>query len=461
MPDIFGNETPQEVSLRIRQQFAKSDARVPTSSGDQAGKALGQLFGRSVRKTLDTRKARQTDAERYAAEGMSTEDSRKLAKIDNPRQFAEQSKAMKMQKLAASAQETVAELTPTMGPELARAAGHMTFARQLREIGMHDEANKMTLQGAAIRNAENARLLAVDKAKADLSATRANTENKEGATDQQGNTPIGRLLDQEQEEILALEQADNPKDVETAQRRLAATKAAIRKQNMITGTTDTDLSVNNLLKDPTKSTANALQKHLNDAGHQMDILSNISQTYNPKYLTFEGELRNWTAGLLGKAQIPMDDATRLFTQGYNDFRATAIAGLNEYIKFITGAQMSEAEADRLRQGYPDVANDSSDQFMGKYVATVRGILAVRARAEASLSGDGLNLLPKDIKAKKDDEGNYPDGASMYGERWEDYAPTVNDVIETIGLSGIYTPPGQRSPTPSGPKVTIGKPVRVN
>jgi hypothetical protein len=69
---------------------------------------------------------------------------------------------------------------------------------------------------------------------------------------------------------------------------------------------------------------------------------------------------------------------------YSDFRRNSLNNINLFIKEITGAQMSEREADRIRQAMPDpgeglLDGDSSTQFESKWSSTMYSLRMIMAR----------------------------------------------------------------------------------
>jgi hypothetical protein len=68
---------------------------------------------------------------------------------------------------------------------------------------------------------------------------------------------------------------------------------------------------------------------------------------------------------LDKAGIPLSKDNRDKLEAYSTFQNDAFDNMNRYIKEITGAQMSESEADRLRKAMPDPQRDSPVEFKAK------------------------------------------------------------------------------------------------
>ena len=91
-------------------------------------------------------------------------------------------------------------------------------------------------------------------------------------------------------------------------------------------------------------------------------------------------MQAWWSGVRDLAGVELSDDEREYLDSFTAFRRDAFDNINRYIKEITGAQMSEAEADRLRRGVPDPENDSPQEFMSKYRATMASLSRTRARA---------------------------------------------------------------------------------
>jgi hypothetical protein len=95
----------------------------------------------------------------------------------------------------------------------------------------------------------------------------------------------------------------------------------------------------------------------------LDTLSIIESLYNPKYV---GPLvgRAYLAG----QQVPGLEQDAIFAE----FAAEVATNRNTVIKAITGAQMGEPEADRIRQQIPDISNPPA-VFLARMKATKRNM----------------------------------------------------------------------------------------
>ena len=111
----------------------------------------------------------------------------------------------------------------------------------------------------------------------------------------------------------------------------------------------------------TKKTTGAIEAKALAAVEGISRLNEIAATYKPEYLQLDTKLKTlktkWQeigegthiGAILGTAS-PEDQQ---LLSDFSDFKRNSIGNINLYIKEITGAQMSEKEADRIRLGMPD------------------------------------------------------------------------------------------------------------
>jgi len=402
-----------------RAAFAKTAGG--QTAGGQAGLALGAIFGGTIRKTIDTHRARKTEAERLAEEGFSPKEAREMAKQNVPRDFAQVRRAKTLQKAAKDAHESIEKVSHTVGAEFATYNAKMQYARKLRSLGMHNEASQLTTTARAEYNAELKRLQGVKDAKAKTAATIQSTAESEARTEEIGVSAISELLNEKEDLLAQIDNEDDPIKQKALNQRLALVNQNIHKKNFITGSSETDLLVNGV--DLTKPTVNLLQKSLLDAGNQMDLLTGIGLRFDPFFLTIPSNVAVKGLSFFERMNIPIGEDASDFLVRHGQFKASALDGLNRYIKLITGAQMSEAEANRLRKAFPDAELDSGSQFVGKYVAVVQLLMGVQARARASLEQNRADLLPSDFK----------DGLGADLLAWQ---PSAKEAREFVGL-GAY------------------------
>src|SRR3990167_9331251 len=104
----------------------------------------------------------------------------------------------------------------------------------------------------------------------------------------------------------------------------------------------------------TEKTRTEAQRVVVAAREQRARLSQIRETFKPEYLQWSTQA--WVGGLkvAEKLGVPLSDDQRANISNITTFKQRSIENLNLYIKEITGAQMSEAEAGRLRRAMPDI-----------------------------------------------------------------------------------------------------------
>jgi hypothetical protein len=120
----------------------------------------------------------------------------------------------------------------------------------------------------------------------------------------------------------------------------------------------------------TRGTQGAVEKKENDALAGLSRLKQIENAFDPRYLKLG---TRWSSLLsAGKEKLGMNVsvADKKQLREYSAFKRKAISNLNQYIKEITGAQMSEKEAERLMKGMPNPGQgmfdgDSPTEFKAK------------------------------------------------------------------------------------------------
>lgn len=145
----------------------------------------------------------------------------------------------------------------------------------------------------------------------------------------------------------------------------------------------------------TSRTTSNLQESLINSAEGLARLSEVQRTFEPEFLTVGGKIKGFVTQTLDKINPDaLTDEQKGFLDRYSTFAKTAFDNINRYIKEITGAQMSEFEADRLRKGIPDPERDSPRQFQAKMNQSVRELKLARARATYLIKNNlGVDALP--------------------------------------------------------------------
>lgn len=117
-----------------------------------------------------------------------------------------------------------------------------------------------------------------------------------------------------------------------------------------------------------------------NATQQLARLKAIRDGFKPEYQTFEGQMKQFGVGIADSFETlrgKLDPATLQKHAEYKAWASDAYDNMNRYIKEITGAAMSEVEAQRIRKAIPDPQNDGPTAFKAKMEAAVKqGQLAI-------------------------------------------------------------------------------------
>lgn len=144
-------------------------------------------------------------------------------------------------------------------------------------------------------------------------------------------------------------------------------------------------------------------------------ITSIENSFKPEYQQLGTRWSNTWAALKDKAGIKLDDETRSQLSDFSAYRRESAANLNQTIKDITGATVSEQEAPRLMLQIPNAGSglldgDSPTEFQAKMAGTKSAIRSAIARAEYArkngLSKEQQFAIPLDtIPQMIDQKGN--------------------------------------------------------
>ena len=149
-----------------------------------------------------------------------------------------------------------------------------------------------------------------------------------------------------------------------------------------------------------KKATGTLEGKLIDAREGLARLGTIEQSSRPEFLQVGPRLNAAWSSIKESMGVNLAPEDKAFLADYSTFKMSAIENINRYIKEITGAQMSETEATRLRKGVPDpgdswYSGDSPTQFDSKLKAQTRELRAANARYTYALK-NGWDMNPDNL-----------------------------------------------------------------
>ena len=145
---------------------------------------------------------------------------------------------------------------------------------------------------------------------------------------------------------------------------------------------------------PGKTAAGKIDEDMLGVTRNLMQLDQIAGQMKPEYQRFQDKVgfaalkaKDSTVGLTNKEKADLAD--------YSKYRRNAFNTLNEYIKSVTGAAMSETEADRIRKAMPDPGDglfdgDSPTEFKAKLDDAIAATKKSVARL-AYLKRKGMSL----------------------------------------------------------------------
>ena len=122
--------------------------------------------------------------------------------------------------------------------------------------------------------------------------------------------------------------------------------------------------------DMTMKTKGTIEGKLLAAKEAKVRMKGVLDTYKPEYLEYGTRVKVALGEIKEKGGIKLSPEDKKQADEYFTFRRRAAENINLYIKDITGAQMSEPEANRLKRAVPDPGakwyeGDSPTEFKSK------------------------------------------------------------------------------------------------
>jgi hypothetical protein len=151
------------------------------------------------------------------------------------------------------------------------------------------------------------------------------------------------------------------------------------KLTTITGTTEFDIPFD-------KVTVRNLDKSLAETVGTLDGFQRAKAEFKPEFLQLGSRVKNFALKAADIAGLDIPDDVKAGLREFTTFKQITSTNLNAYIKAITGAQMSEAEAVRLKQDVPSF-EDSPETYAAKMDTIIIRLTAVRERTLAALEHD--------------------------------------------------------------------------
>lgn len=144
-----------------------------------------------------------------------------------------------------------------------------------------------------------------------------------------------------------------------------------------------------------KKTVARAETEIVDIDDSIARLDAISAGFDPRFLQFSSRLGAKISGIRSQLGQDISAQDEQFLRQFSSFQRDAIENINLEIKRITGAQMSEKEADRIRQGFPDPGEgvfdgDAPPIFLSKMESVNKSLRLMRAR-RIILLREGINL----------------------------------------------------------------------
>ena len=159
-----------------------------------------------------------------------------------------------------------------------------------------------------------------------------------------------------------------------------------------------------------KKSKGTLEQNILNSSYNYQTFKEIKDLYRPEFSQIDTKLAvKWAkwkeaGGDWSKALgLEVSDTEKQLIEDYSKWEQKSWEATNQYIKSITGAQMSEAEAERILKGFADPRKFSPTEYQSKLngildsarKATIRYNLILRSGIEIPLDASG-NPAPEQI-----------------------------------------------------------------
>ena len=159
-----------------------------------------------------------------------------------------------------------------------------------------------------------------------------------------------------------------------------------------------------------KKTKGTLEQNILNSSYNFEAFRSIKELYKPEFSQIDTKLKiKWAkfkeaGGEWSKALgLTISDEEKQLIEDYSAWEQKSWEATNAYIKSITGAQMSEAEAERILKGFADPRKFSPTEYQTKLngiletakKATIRYNIILRSGVEIPLDSKG-NPAPERI-----------------------------------------------------------------
>lgn len=188
-----------------------------------------------------------------------------------------------------------------------------------------------------------------------------------------------------------------------------ADKLASQGYRIIEGSTLTG-SMEDLMGKPTRT---KIEGSLLGAQESYVELKNVRESFDPYFLTVKGKADFRIAKAKDAVGASTDDDKKLI-QRYSQWQTNSWTQVNNYIKALTGAQMSEAEAKRIMKSLPDPRTGffegmTPTEYEQALNSTIDAAARTIARSSYFLEKGLKPVKDENRKYKRDDEGKIISG----------------------------------------------------
>lgn len=155
----------------------------------------------------------------------------------------------------------------------------------------------------------------------------------------------------------------------------------------------------------TNTVKSGVQEKQFNAERAISRLESIRESFRPEFLTFGSKAERAALSVQAKAGLPLSDSQTKTLQDFAEFRVAAFNNMNTLLNELSGAAISPAEAERLKEELPDPGTgiwdgDDPVTFQAEMDAIARNLEEQVRQYDAKLKGvpyerpSGVSRPPK-------------------------------------------------------------------
>ena len=126
-------------------------------------------------------------------------------------------------------------------------------------------------------------------------------------------------------------------------------------------------------------TLNNIEEQIVNNTARLQRVRDVASAFRPEFLQMGPQIRNWAASLQERMGMALTPEQRQRLEAFTEFRSRAYTELTQTLREMSGAAVTEGEAQRLLAAIGDPSRDSPTEFQAKMNNVIRTVSLANAR----------------------------------------------------------------------------------